>query len=106
MYLASTVWMYYLPLNQRPQIQSFQHWPVTQQSRRPKDFPNIIFEIYFNLGFLKTLDTIGNCKRLLFSLCVSQHTCTRFKTLDTIGNCQRAVFSLGVSQHMHKITYL
>ena len=24
------------------------------------------------------------------------------KTLDTIGNCQRPVFSLGVSQHMHK----
>ena len=28
------------------------------------------------------------------------------KTLDTIGNCQRPVFSLGVSQHMHKITNL
>ena len=26
------------------------------------------------------------------------------KTLDTIGNCQRPVFSLNVSQHMHKIT--
>ena len=26
------------------------------------------------------------------------------KTLDTIGNCQRPVFSLGVSQHMHKVT--
>ena len=26
------------------------------------------------------------------------------KTLDTIGNCQRPVFSLGVSQHMHEIT--
>ena len=24
------------------------------------------------------------------------------KTLDTIDNCQRQVFSLGVSQHMHK----
>ena len=24
------------------------------------------------------------------------------KTLDTIGNCQRPVFSLAVSQHMHK----
>ena len=24
------------------------------------------------------------------------------KTLDTIGNCQRRVFSLGVSQHRHK----
>ena len=28
------------------------------------------------------------------------------KTLDTIGNWQRQVFSLGVSQHMHKITNL
>ena len=28
------------------------------------------------------------------------------KTLDTIGNCQRPVFSLGVSQHMHKTTNL
>ena len=26
------------------------------------------------------------------------------KTLDTFGNCQRLVFSLGVSQHMHQIT--
>ena len=30
------------------------------------------------------------------------------KTLDTIGNCQRLVFTVGVSQHtcMHKITNL
>ena len=28
------------------------------------------------------------------------------KTLVTIGNCQRLVFTLGVSQHMHKITNL
>ena len=28
------------------------------------------------------------------------------KTLDTIGNSQRLVFSLGVSQHMHKILNL
>ena len=28
------------------------------------------------------------------------------KTIDTIGNCQRPVFSLGVSQHKHKITKL
>ena len=28
------------------------------------------------------------------------------KTLDTIGNCQRPVFSLGVSQHVHKIKKL
>ena len=36
------------------------------------------------------------------------HTVLRssLKTLDTIGNCQRTVFSLGVSQHMHKITNL
>ena len=29
-----------------------------------------------------------------------------FKTLDTIGNCQRPLFSLAVSQDMHKITNL
>ena len=28
------------------------------------------------------------------------------KTLDTIGNCQRPVFSIGVSEHTHKITNL
>ena len=28
------------------------------------------------------------------------------KALDTFGNCQRPAFSLGVSQHMHKITHL
>ena len=28
------------------------------------------------------------------------------KKLDTIGNCQRPVFSLCVSQHMHKVTNL
>ena len=32
--------------------------------------------------------------------------CTSLKTLDTIGNCQRPVFSLGVSLHMHKISDL
>ena len=26
------------------------------------------------------------------------------KTVETIGNCQRLVFTVGVSQHMHKIT--
>ena len=28
------------------------------------------------------------------------------KTLDTIGNCQRLAFTVGVSQHMHKLTNL
>ena len=28
------------------------------------------------------------------------------KTVDTIDNCQRSVFSFSVSQHMHKITNL
>ena len=31
---------------------------------------------------------------------------TFLKTLDTIGNCQKPVFSLGVSQHMHEISNL
>ena len=26
------------------------------------------------------------------------------KTLEAIGNCQRLVFTVGVSQHTHKIT--
>ena len=28
------------------------------------------------------------------------------KTVDTVGNCERPVFSLRVSQHMHKIINL
>ena len=28
------------------------------------------------------------------------------KTLDTIGNCQRLVLTVGAYQHMHKITNL
>ena len=28
------------------------------------------------------------------------------KTMDTIGNCQRPVFTVGVPQHMHNITNL
>ena len=28
------------------------------------------------------------------------------KTVDTIGNCQRLAFTVGVSQHMHTITNL
>ena len=36
-----------------------------------------------------------------------QLKCIEFlKTVDTINNCQRPVFSLGVSQHIHKITNL
>ena len=31
---------------------------------------------------------------------------TQLKTVDTVGNCQRLVFTVGVSQHMHKITNL
>ena len=30
----------------------------------------------------------------------------RLKTLDTIGNCERLVFTVGVSQHMHTVTNL
>ena len=36
--------------------------------------------------------------------CFCYKSCVLIKTLDTIGNCQRPVFSLGGSQHMHKIT--
>ena len=34
------------------------------------------------------------------------HDKAPLKTLDTIGKCQRLAFSLAVSQHMHKITNL
>ena len=37
---------------------------------------------------------------------LTQCSSSYLKTVDTIGNCQRPVFSLGVSQHMHKITNL
>ena len=30
--------------------------------------------------------------------------CVPLKTMDTIGNCQRLAFTVGVSQHMHKKT--
>ena len=39
-----------------------------------------------------------------FRLTTKQLMTIHLKTVDTIGNCQRPVFSLGVSQHMHKIT--
>ena len=32
--------------------------------------------------YLKTLDTIGNCQRQVFSLGVSQHTCKKNKTVN------------------------
>ena len=44
-----------------------------------------------------------------FSITFQSHNQTYtdlLKTVDTIGNCQRPVFSLSVSQHMHKITNL
>ena len=37
---------------------------------------------------------------------VDLHFLTALKTLDTIGNCQRLTFTVGVSRHMHKITNL
>ena len=52
----------------------------------------------------------GSCSLLSkLYICHACYFVTRhnlLKTLDTIGNCQRPVFSLGVSQHMHKITNL
>ena len=37
-------------------------------------------------------------------LSINNIICYYLKTVDTIGNCQRPVFSLGVSQHIHKMT--
>ena len=56
----------------------------------------IVKKMEKDLGFLKLCDTT------LFVLYYPIH----LKTLDTIGNCQRAVFSLGVFQHMNKIINL
>ena len=33
---------------------------------------------------------------------LTKMSCFILKTIDTIGNCQKPVFSLGVPQHMHK----
>ena len=55
------------------------------------------------------LDNIITCcclKTLLYRVSTMQSLKSYVKTLDTIGNCQRSVFSLGVSQHMHTITTL
>ena len=48
-----------------------------------------------------TLNQIEN-----FTILWSWNCIATLKTVDTIGNCQRLVFTLGVSQHMHKITNL
>ena len=36
----------------------------------------------------------------------TEQVCAQLKTLDTIGNCQKLAFTVGVPQHMHKITNL
>ena len=41
----------------------------------------------------------------LLGIC-NQYTILTLKTLDAIGNCQRLVFTVGVPQHMHQITNL
>ena len=38
--------------------------------------------------------------------CFSVNGTVRLKAVDTIGNCQRLTFTVCVSQHMHKITNL
>ena len=46
-------------------------------------------------------------RKTLYENFIGSTICTQpLKTLDTIGNCHRPVFSLGVYQHMHKITNL
>ena len=48
-----------------------------------------------------------SAKKFQINLCQGFLSDSSFlKTLGTIGNCQRPVFSLGVSQHMHNITNL
>ena len=62
------------------------------------------FNFFLNLYFLLKHLPLLFFERKIFIL--HRLNCILFKTLDTIGNCQRPVFSLGVSQHMHKITNL
>ena len=56
-------------------------------------------------GLMAHLNTVEANMKLRFVPLRYFHWPIPFKkTLDTIGNCQRPVFSLGGSQHMHKIT--
>ena len=60
-----------------------------------------------NIKLLSWLKIITSVSKALFNhkrsiKIIYEH----LKTLDTIGNFQRPVFSLGESQHMHKITNL
>ena len=59
--------------------------------------PNLSFIFYAYIG-------IHQVRRLVFDN--YQRCPVSLKTLDTIGNCQRPVFTFGVSQHKPKITNL
>ena len=52
---------------------------------------------FANLCSKKCYTILHSCRAYCYGVLL-------LKTVDTIGNCQRAVFSLGIYQHMHKIT--
>ena len=47
-----------------------------------------------------------NCKQKANFKVDECDECDVLKTVDTIGNCQSIDFTVGVSQHLHKITNL
>ena len=53
-------------------------------------------------NFEKKCSHTCTCIGLLYSMSI----CSGLKTVDTIGNCQRLVFTVCVPQHMHNITNL
>ena len=58
----------------------------------------------FQLFFIVQL--MEDCNDVAYHCELTCYNDVSLKTLDTIDNFQRPVFSLGVSQHMHKISNL
>ena len=55
------------------------------------------------------IESYCKCYIYFFEYCRSVWTAVQafhLKAVDTIGNCKRLAFTVGVSQHMHKITNL
>ena len=65
----------------------------------------VTINVYLNAGIVMVMKT-AMMVRMKLPVQVRSIWFYSFKTLDTVGNCQRPTFSLCVSQHVHKITYL
>ena len=57
----------------------------------------------YSYSYVTLLGRIGYASEIAVSTILTHR---ELKTLDTIGNCQRLAFTVGVSQHKHKITNL